>query len=86
VGLTLAQPPSRICRLQRQNNQDALVPPSKQELSAEFLKTGFRAGVLVLLVGFFLDGGLLKLPTTITFWVLLEAGANRERRASPHDI
>jgi hypothetical protein len=28
-----------------------------------------------LLVGFWFDGGLLKLPTAATFWILLELGS-----------
>ena len=34
-----------------------------------------RAGALVLLVAFWFDGGLFKLPTAATFWILLELGA-----------
>jgi len=30
------------------------------------------AGVMVLLVGFWFDGGLFKLPTAVVFWMLLE--------------
>jgi O-antigen ligase len=33
-----------------------------------------RAGALVLLVGFWFDGGLFKLATGATFWILLELG------------
>jgi hypothetical protein len=33
-----------------------------------------RAGVTVLLVGFWFDGGLFKLATGATFWILLELG------------
>ena len=31
-----------------------------------------RAGAVVLLVGFWFDGGLFKLPTAVVFWMLLE--------------
>jgi O-antigen ligase len=34
-----------------------------------------RAGAIVLLIGFWFDGGLFKLPTAATFWILLELGA-----------
>jgi hypothetical protein len=34
-----------------------------------------RAGAIVLLVGFWFDGGLFKLATASTFWILLELGA-----------
>ena len=36
-----------------------------------------RAGAAVLLVGFWFDGGLFKLATGATFWILLELGAVR---------
>jgi O-antigen ligase len=38
------------------------------------LQTICRAGAIVLLVGFWFDGGLFKLPTAATFWILLEMG------------
>ena len=44
-------------------------------------KTTCRAGALVLLVGFWFDGGLFKLATASTFWILLELG-----RAENHEI
>jgi hypothetical protein len=40
----------------------------------DWLKTVCRAGALVLAVGFWFDGGLFKLPTAATFWILLELG------------
>jgi O-antigen ligase len=40
-----------------------------------------RAGAVVLLVGFWFDGGLFKLPTAATFWILLELG-----RAGDHEM
>jgi hypothetical protein len=36
------------------------------------LQTTCRAGAIVLLVGFWFDGGLFKLPTAVVFWTLLE--------------
>ena len=36
------------------------------------LSTTAAAGVAVLLIGFWFDGGLFKLPTCVVFWVLLE--------------
>jgi O-antigen ligase len=36
------------------------------------IQTTYRAGALVLLVGFWFDGGLFKLPTTTIFWIFLE--------------
>jgi hypothetical protein len=41
----------------------------------EWLNTVCHAGAMVLLVGFWFDGGLFKLPTAATFWILLEFGA-----------
>ncbi len=40
----------------------------------EWEKAICRAGAIVLLVGFFFDGGLFKLATGATFWILLELG------------
>lgn len=42
--------------------------------SHDSLKTTCRAGAIVLLVGFWFDGGLFELPTASTFWILLELG------------
>jgi hypothetical protein len=39
-----------------------------------WLQAACRAGAIVLLVGFWFDGGLFKLPTAATFWILLELG------------
>lgn len=33
-----------------------------------------RAGAVVLLVGFWFDGGLFKLPVAVVFWILIELG------------
>jgi hypothetical protein len=43
--------------------------------SSDWLATACRAGAIVLIVGFWFDGGLFKLPTAATFWILLELGA-----------
>lgn len=39
-----------------------------------------RAGAVVLLVGFWFDGGLFKLATAAPFWILLELGREDEPR------
>jgi O-antigen ligase len=39
-----------------------------------WLQATCRAGAMVLLVGFFVDGGLFKLATGSVFWILLELG------------
>jgi O-antigen ligase len=41
----------------------------------EALRAACLAGALVLVVAFWFDGGLFKLPTAAVFWVLLELGA-----------
>jgi len=41
---------------------------------SDWLKTTCRAAALVLAVGFWFDGGLFKLATASTFWILLELG------------
>jgi O-antigen ligase len=41
---------------------------------ADWLKAVCRAGAIVLLVGFWFDGGLFRLATAGTFWVLIELG------------
>ena len=40
----------------------------------DWLQAACRAGAIVLLVGFFFDGGLFKLATGSVFWILLELG------------
>jgi hypothetical protein len=41
----------------------------------KWLQTSCWAGAIVLVVGFCFDGGLFKLPTAATFWILLELGS-----------
>jgi O-Antigen ligase len=41
----------------------------------EWLQIICHAGAIVLLVGFWFDGGLFKLPTASIFWILLELGS-----------
>ena len=45
-----------------------------------WLRTTCRAGAIVLLVGFWFDGGLFKLATASMFWILLELGWPDQRR------
>jgi len=40
----------------------------------DWQRTVCHAGAIVLLIGFWFDGGLFKLPTAATFWILLELG------------
>jgi prepilin-type N-terminal cleavage/methylation domain-containing protein len=48
--------------------------------SGEGIRIACRAGAVVLLVAFWFDGGLFDLPTAAMFWVLLELGADRQKR------
>ena len=48
-------------------------------MEMDWLQTTCRAGAIVLLVGFWFDGGLLKLATAATFWILLELGSVQPR-------
>jgi len=43
------------------------------------------AGALVLLIGFWFDGGLFKLPTCVVFWILLELARAPLPSLSPPD-
>ena len=47
---------------------------SREEHALDWLQATCRAGAIVLLVGFFFDGGLFKLATGSVFWILLELG------------
>jgi O-antigen ligase len=49
-----------------------ILPPVTRHLSPQ---TICRAGAIILLVGFWFDGGLFKLATASTFWILLELGS-----------
>ena len=54
--------------------------------TADWLQTTCRAGAIVLLVGFWFDGGLFKLATASTFWILLELGnANLVPQKAPEE-
>jgi O-antigen ligase len=49
--------------------------PETEILKIDWLQTTCRAGAIVLLVGFWFDGGLFKLATGSVFWILLELGS-----------
>jgi O-antigen ligase len=55
--------------IESQDLKSDLWPPA-----SDFLSATCRAGAIVLLVGFWFDGGLFELPTASTFWTLLELG------------
>jgi len=49
--------------------------PQEQGTPYDWSRTTCRAGALVLLVGFWFDGGLFKMATSVPFWILLELGS-----------
>jgi hypothetical protein len=53
----------------------SLLTSAATRLKDDLLSATCQAGAVVLLVGFWFDGGLFKLPTAATFWILLELGA-----------
>jgi O-antigen ligase len=56
--------------------KDLGVKSQKSEpTSLDWLRTTCRASAIVLLVGFWFDGGLFKLATASTFWILLGLGS-----------
>jgi len=48
--------------------------PKPVIMEVDWLRAICRAGAIVLLVGFWFDGGLFQLPTAAMFWILLELG------------
>jgi O-antigen ligase len=67
VGLALS-------RRLRANALDSDSRASREAAEGAWSRAVCRAGGVVLLVGFWFDGGLLKLATGATFWILLELG------------
>jgi O-antigen ligase len=53
-----------------------------RRLPAPFF-TACRAGAIVLLVGFWFDGGLFKLPVAVVFWTLLELSRTESAMPPP---
>jgi O-antigen ligase len=75
AGLCLAGRPFwEVCRLGETTDYRPLTTDN-------WLSVACRAGAIVLLAGFWFDGGLFKLATAATFWILLELGrrGNHER-------
>ena len=85
VGLSLAaksRSPGGTLNLEPGTSQGGEIGDSDFGVrTSDLLPVVSRAGAIVLLVGFWFDGGLFKLPTAATFWVLLELG-----RAGGHEI
>ena len=73
VGLSLRNPRPTVHIPQLPRGPDSGTEVSEfQDLA--WLQATCRAGAIVLLVGFFFDGGLFKLATGSVFWILLELG------------
>jgi hypothetical protein len=75
IGLSLRgskSPQSPVHRPQSLNPGSGLI--TEEFVNVDWLKTVCRAGAIVLLVGFWFDGGLFKLATGSVFWMLLELG------------
>jgi hypothetical protein len=49
-------------------------PTLEDKMQLAWLRATCRAGAIVLLVGFWFDGGLFKITTAGPFWILLELG------------
>jgi O-antigen ligase len=56
---------------------------ARPAFGGDWIRITCRAGAIVLLVGFWFDGGLFKMATASTFWILLELGSvgNHETHA-----
>ena len=73
VGLSLTRPLTTDYRSLITDHR--LLATDYRSLNTYYcLKTTCQAGALVLLVGFWFDGGLFKLATAAPFWILLELG------------
>jgi O-antigen ligase/polysaccharide polymerase Wzy-like membrane protein len=73
VGLSLRSPHSTVHRPQSIRAADSGSEATDFK-DLDWLQATCRAGAIVLLVGFFFDGGLFKLATGSVFWILLELG------------
>jgi O-antigen ligase/polysaccharide polymerase Wzy-like membrane protein/transglutaminase superfamily protein len=73
VGLSLRSPKSTVHSPQLTRGPDSGSGANDLK-DLDSLQATCRAGAIVLLVGFFFDGGLFKLATGSVFWILLELG------------
>jgi O-antigen ligase len=55
--------------------------PKSEITEMDWLQTICRASVIVLLVGFWFDGGLFKLALAVPFWILIELGLRQPKAA-----
>ena len=61
-------------KLRGRKQRTKVTSQNPELVERELLKITCRGGAIVLLVGFWFDGGLFKLATASTFWILLELG------------
>jgi hypothetical protein len=73
VGLSLRSPRSTVHSPQLTRGPESGFGVNDFK-DLDWLQATCRAGAIVLLVGFFFDGGLFKLATGSVFWILLELG------------
>ncbi len=74
IGMTLGIPALGCFLACLWTSQKAEEKQKKLNWEARWLKVGCRAGIIVLLIGFWFDGGLFKLALAMPFWLLLELG------------
>jgi O-antigen ligase len=73
VGLCLSSPKFKV--QSPKSGKDPAPTTDHRPLTTDYwLRATCRAGAIVLLVGFWFDGGLFKLPTATVFWILIELG------------
>ena len=82
VGLCFRSPKPKV--QSPRSGTDAALDIKPSTLDAT--KVACRSGALVLLVAFWFDGGLFKLPTAALFWVLLELGAYRAPKVERREL
>jgi O-Antigen ligase len=72
------------CRVLNSGNGNSL--EARPALGADWMRITCHAGAIVLLVGFWFDGGLFKLATASIFWILLELGSTGNHEIhEPHE-
>jgi hypothetical protein len=66
------------------NMREPMEYPATGSSRMGLIKGICHAAAVVLLVGFFFDGGLFKMALAVPFWILLELGnvANREMQTT----
>lgn len=75
------RPPRHLGGYNAESNLGMSVTGWQRCPTTDWLRAACRAWAIVLLVGFWFDGGLFKLATGSVFWILLELG--RSERVEP---